>query len=110
MKINYNCNCSRPNFKNKYAYWEDREVTSDEREIITYLKNNINLNNKNILHIGIGNSYLSKELSKNNNIYGITVSRKEIISGNNLNLDNYKIFLCDKYSNNFMKFFENIKF
>ena len=33
MKNSYICNCTKPNFKNKYSYWEDRSSTSDENEI-----------------------------------------------------------------------------
>ena len=101
MKNNYICNCVRPNFKKNYSYWEDRNLTTDEKEIINYLKNNFNLVNKNILHIGIGNSLFAQMILKNNFIYGISVSSNEIIKGKNLNLDNYKVFLCDKFSTYF---------
>ena len=59
----------------------DRNLTTDENEIISYLKNNFNLVNKNILHIGIGNSLFAKMILKNNFIYGISVSSNEIIKG-----------------------------
>ncbi len=110
MKNNYICNCFRPNFENNYSYWEDRNSTTDEKEIISYLKNNFNLANKNILHIGIGNSFFAQMILKSNSIYGISISTNEIIKGKNLNLDNYKVFLCDKFSTNFSNLFINKKF
>ena len=110
MKNSYICKCVRPNFENNYSYWEDRNSTTDEKEIISYLKNNLNLVNKNILHIGIGNSLFAQMILKNNFIYGISVSSNEIIKGKNLNLDNYKVFLCDKFSTNFSNLFINKKF
>jgi len=110
MKINYKCNCSKPNFENNYTYWEDKDVTSDEKDIIFYLENNISLENKNILHIGIGNSFLSQKLLNNNKIYGISISKKEIDKGKKLNLRNYHIFFCDKYSVTFSDFFLKHKF
>ncbi len=110
MKNNYICNCFRPNFENNYSYWEDRNSTTDEKEIISYLKNNFNLANKKILHIGIGNSFFAQMILKSNSIYGISISTNEIIKGKNLNLDNYKVFLCDKFSTNFSNLFINKKF
>ena len=110
MKNNYICNCVRPNFKKSYSYWEDRSLTTDEKEIINYLKNNFNLVNKNILHIGIGNSLFAQMILKNNFIYGISVSSNEIIKGQNLSLDNYKVFLCDKFSTYFSDLFFDKKF
>ena len=69
MKNSYICNCSKPNFRNNYSYWEDRNPTSDEKEIIHYLKKNINLENKRILHIGIGNSYFAQLILNKNIIF-----------------------------------------
>ena len=59
--MNYICNCKKINFiKKEYTYWEDREVTTDELDIIKFLKELSNFNSKAILHIGIGNSYFAK--------------------------------------------------
>ena len=38
MKSNYISNCDRPNFKKSYSYWEDRNLTTDENEIIKLFK------------------------------------------------------------------------
>ena len=62
--MNYICKCKKINFlKNEYTYWEDREVTSDELDIIDFLKNSNSYNYDSILHIGIGNSFFAKNFS-----------------------------------------------
>ena len=87
------CNCQKPLFSNKkYSYWEKRKTTSDEMDIINKISNDKNIVDKNILHIGIGNSELATKLHSSNNIFGITISNNEIEYGNSLKLKNYKIF------------------
>ena len=110
-KFKYICNCKKNNFFNQsYTYWEDRDVTTDELEIINFLDNKNDDKFKSILHIGIGNSYFAKKFSHNNKITGITISQKEIQKAKNLNLNNYKLLLCDKYSINFYELVKNTKF
>ena len=59
--MNYNCNCKKFNFSDKnYSYWENRKTTSDEMEILQMLLQENDLKNKEILHIGIGNSDFAK--------------------------------------------------
>ena len=107
----FNCNCSKPSFlSKKYSYWEDRETTTDERQIIDEILKDKFLINKNILHIGIGNSELAKTLDSSNKIYGISISNSEINYAKSLNLENYIIFFCDKYSIKLSNIFQNIKF
>ena len=109
--MNYICNCSKSDFsKHNYTYWEDRDTTSDEIEIIDFLENSYKLVSKKILHIGIGNSFFAKKFFKNNNIFGITISKKEIEKANLLNLSNYKFILCDKYSKDFKNLLNDEKF
>ena len=109
--MNYICKCKKINFlKNEYTYWEDREVTTDEIDIIDFLKKSNNINYESILHIGIGNSFFAKNFSKDNKIIGLTVSKKEINKANDLNLTNYNVYLCDKYSKEFKQLLSNIKF
>ena len=44
-KMNYICNCQKENFFDKeYSYWEDRNVTSDELDIINFITNFHNIN------------------------------------------------------------------
>ena len=108
--MNYNCNCSRTNYSDRnYTYWENREITSDEFEIINFLEKSYDLRAKSILHIGIGNSFFAKKFFKNQ-IFGITISQKEIDLAYSLRLSNYKVFLCDKYSLNFKEKLNNISF
>ena len=58
--MNYICNCKKSNFfNNSYTYWEDRAVTTDELDIINFLDSKKDTKFKSVLHIGIGNSYLS---------------------------------------------------
>lgn len=97
--MQYNCHCKKSNFSDKnYTYWEDRPVTTDEIDIINFLKKNNKSKFKSILHIGIGNSYFANIFNDNNSIIGITVSQKEILKAKSFNLPNYKVYLCDKYS------------
>ncbi len=109
--MNYICNCKKSNFLNKsYTYWEDRDITTDELEIIKFLENNNDIKFKTILHIGIGNSYFAKKFSTTNKIIGITISQKEIQKAKSMNLKDYQIFLLDKYSINFKDFLDKNKF
>ena len=109
--MNYICNCKKNNFLNKsYTYWEDREITTDELEIIKFLENNNDLKSKSILHIGIGNSSFAKKFSNTNKIIGITISQKEIQKARSMNLKDYQFFLLDKYSINFKDFLDKNKF
>ena len=108
--MNYNCNCSRTNYSDRnYTYWENREITSDEFEIINFLEKSYDLRSKSILHIGIGNSFFAKKFFKNQ-VFGITISQKEIDLAYSLRLSNYKVLLCDKYSLNFKDKLNNISF
>ena len=108
--MNYNCNCSRTNYLDRnYTYWENRAITSDELEIINFLEKSYDLRSKSILHIGIGNSFFAKKFFKNQ-IFGITISQKEIDLAYSLRLSNYKVLLCDKYSLNFKEKLNNISF
>ena len=109
--MNYICKCNKENFLDKnYSYWEDRTVTSDELDVINFISSFKTLRYKSILHIGIGNSYLCKKIDNNYEITGITISKKEINKANTLNLPNYKVYLCDKYSIEFNSLIKKKKF
>ena len=76
--MNYICNCLKTNYlDHNYTYWENRQITSDEFEIINFLEKSYDLRAKSILHIGIGNSFFAKKFFKNQ-IFGIPISQKEI--------------------------------
>ena len=100
-KISCISGCSLKIYDKNYSYWENRQITSDELEIVYFLKKK-NIKNKNILHIGIGNSYFAKNLSKNNKITGVTILEKELFNGNQLNINKYKIIIKNKYQKNFI--------
>ncbi len=109
--MNYICKCPKSDFsKHNFTYWEDRNTTSDELEIIDFLENSYKLESKQVLHIGIGNSSFAKKFFNNNHIFGITISKKEIENANLLNLSNYIFLLCDKYSKDFTRELNNKKF
>ena len=109
--MNYICNCKKSNFLGKaYTYWEDRNITTDELEIIKFLENNNDFKFKKVLHIGIGNSYFAKKFSNTNKIIGITISQKEIHKARTMNLKDYQFYLLDKYSINFKDFLDENKF
>ncbi len=90
--------CSLFEDNNNFSYWENNEVTSDEKNILFYLHKNNLVKNKNILHIGIGNSYLAKNLKDFNFLDGITISNNELTNGLKLKIKNYDIFFKNKYS------------
>ena len=97
-KINCINGCSLFGDRWNYSYWENNEVTSDEKEITDFLNDSNLSENKNLLHIGVGNSYVALNLEKYSHIDGVTISDKEIIKANKLKLPNYKIFFKNKYS------------
>jgi hypothetical protein len=109
--MKFSCNCSKPLFSNKsYSYWEDRDMTSDENDVLHKILLDKSVVNKKILHIGVGNSELAKKLDFSNIVTGITISKKEIDYGNSLKIKNYNILFCDKYSLKFKKKFQNNQF
>ena len=111
MKIKYICNCKKFDFSKKnYVYWENRKTTSDEADIIDFIKKKIDLNNKILLHLGIGNSEIASIYKGAKKIIGITISNSEIQKAKDLKLKNYNVFLFDKYSINFCEFIRKFKF
>ena len=108
--MRFNCTCKKIDFQKKsFTYWEDRLTTSDEKLIIKKIYNKLN-NKKKILHVGIGNSELGLKMAKLNNVTGITISRNEIKFAKSLQIKNYEVLYCDKYSYNFKTIFKNQKF
>ena len=83
---------------NNYSYWEKNNVTSDEREITNFLNSSNLLKNKDILHIGIGNSFLAASILDFKSIDGLTISNSELLNAQKLNILNYKVFFKNKYS------------
>ena len=105
--MNYICNCKKNNiFDKSYTYWEDRDVTTDELDIINFLDNNKDFRFQSVLHIGIGSSYFAKKFASKFNITGISISQKEIEKAMSMDLINYQSCLLDKYSIQFKQFLD----
>ena len=110
MTFKYVCDCKKNNFlNNEFSYWENRKTTSDENDIINYV-NNSDVNYCSFLHIGIGNSDFANYFWRKGSITGITISKKEISKAKSLNLVNYEVLLCDKYSLEFNDILQKKKF
>ena len=92
--------CELFNDKSKYLYWEDRNVSTDEVEIINFLNKNELCDNKIILHIGIGNSYFASNIKKYKKVDGISISTNEINYAKSLQIENYRVIFFNKFSNN----------
>jgi len=92
--------CTLFNDTSKFSYWENNEATNDEKDVITFLKNDDLFNNKRILHVGIGSSYIAKNLKNFKKIDGISISKNEIDLAKKYNIDNYEVFFQNKYCQN----------
>ncbi len=108
MVFKYICNCKKQKnlYTKKNSYWENRNQTTDEQDISQELTKK-NIKNKNILHIGIGNSKFGIFFSKNNKVCGISISQNEIDFAKKLSLKKYDIYFIDKYSINFQHLLSN---
>ena len=84
--------CKIFNDNSNYLYWENKSVTSDEIDILAFLKSKNDQKKLNILHVGIGNSFLASKLKNFNEIIGITISQNEIKYASTKNIINYKYF------------------
>ena len=92
--------CNLFNDSSKYLYWENRNVTKDEIEIVDFLNASFKNKKISVLHIGIGNSYVASMLKCFNRIDGISISTNEINVANGLNINNYKSYFFNKFEYN----------
>ena len=92
--------CELFNDRSNYLYWENRNATNDEVEIVSFLNERFDTQKISILHVGIGNSYVASKLNSFSKIDGISISNNEIILANNLNIKNYKGYFFNKLENN----------
>ena len=92
--------CELFNDRSNYLYWENRNATNDEVEIVSFLNERFDTQKISILHVGIGNSYVASKLNSFGKIDGISISNNEIILANNLNIKNYKGYFFNKLENN----------
>ena len=92
--------CILFNEATKFSYWENKEVTNDEKDVLTYLNKNNLFVNKKILHVGIGNSYVANNLQNFKKIDGISLSKNELDLAKKFNINNYEVFFQNKYCQN----------
>lgn len=90
--------CKLFNDDSNYCYWEKKQTTSDEVEIVNFLNNSYPSKSLKILHIGIGNSHIALKLKNYKKIDGITISANEINYAKSLNIKNYNLFFMNKYT------------
>ena len=102
--------CELFNDEKSYSYWENKKETLDEIEILNFLNSNNSSNSSKILHIGIGNSYISSNLNKYSLINGISISSNEILFAKNLNIKNYNVSFKNKYEFNTFYNFSDYKY
>ena len=105
--------CDIFNDKKSFSYWENKNITTDEKYVLNYLQKKSSTKNKKILHIGIGNSYLAKSLKNFKKIDGISLSGSEIQNAINQKIKNYDIYFLNKFSkkslfNNKLNFYDII--
>jgi hypothetical protein len=85
--------------------WVDHtkdETTVDQARIEAVL-DRLDLVGKNILHVGVGNSKFARRFaSRVHLIDGLTVSRNEKALADSLKIDNYTVYLLNKYSREFI--------
>ena len=102
--------CELFNDVKSYSYWENKKETLDEIEILEFLNSNNSSNSSKILHIGIGNSYISSNLNKYSLINGISISSNEILLAKKLNIKNYNVSFKNKYEFNTFYNFSDYKY
>lgn len=86
--------------------WSEHPPSQDEQRIIEHIKKREPFRDKTLLHIGIGNSTLAKEIRTFKKIVGITVIQAEIEKANSLKLENYETYICNKHTIQFLDFQE----
>lgn len=77
--------------------WVNKPTTGDQRKIESYLLDK-ETKGKKILHIGIGNSSFAEKLCSTGNIvYGLTIYQSEFDHAISKEIDNYHLFMGNKY-------------
>ena len=93
--------CKLFNDSNNFQYWENKNETTDELEIVNYINKSYKNKFKTILHIGIGNSFLAQNIAEYSKIDGISISGNELEKANSLGISCYKTTFLNKYSKKF---------
>ncbi len=84
-----------------YVDFSRRRTTSDQSRIEAVLAQ-LPLAGRRILHIGIGNSGLARRFAARGALVdGVTVSEAEYGHGRSLELEGYRVHLCNKFSRGF---------
>jgi len=85
--------------------WVDhtRDETTVDQARIEAEMDRMDLNGKNILHVGVGNSKFAQRFaSRVNLIDGLTVSHNEKAVADSLEIGNYSVYFLNKYSREFI--------
>ena len=90
--------CNLFNDDSNYLYWENRDTTSDEISIPEFINKNYFNEKLNILHVGIGNSYIALNINNFKKLDGISISGNEIAYAKKFNIKNYDIFFVNKFT------------
>ena len=90
--------CNLFNDDSNYLYWENRDTTSDEISIPEFINKNYFNEKLNILHVGIGNSYIALNINNFKKLDGISISGNEIAYAKKFNIKNYDIFFLNKFT------------
>ena len=91
--------CELFNDEKNYSYWEGKKETQDEIEILSLLNTSKYSDSlAKILHIGIGNSFIAKNLNSFSKIDGISISNKEILNAQESNINGYNSYFLNKYN------------
>ena len=78
--------------------WSERETTPDQKRIESFLSSKPH-GGKFLLHVGVGNSEFAKSVHSDFvGIDGITIERNEYEKGHKSGIDNYQVFLINKFS------------
>jgi len=100
-KIKWNCKSSTALGIDEVPEWQDwsnRATTEDQVRIEEVLKG-LDLSQKNLLHVGVGNSELAQKFHKHTRcIDGITIQEPEVSKAHAMDLSGYHVILCSKFS------------
>jgi hypothetical protein len=77
--------------------WSNHPPSADQQRINNYLTNCVRINKK-LLHVGVGNSSIATTFFDFLLIDGITVLDTEVQQAKKLNIQNYSVYHCNKYT------------
>jgi len=93
-------NAANPTPRYEDGSWLTLETTPDQQKIEHYLST-LDLRDKRLLHVGIGNSAIGKTYAtESTRVDGITVIEEEKNYADQLHIPSYKPYLINKYDEN----------